>query len=130
MGWCTELFCNIYFNKETFNHINQVNTRIDEVNKDIQDAENRLRQLVFMTEPNKFFEGEDIAYQIEEMFNECIEVIKDNRYELTKLEFLKENWNNCHDRNGLAINPPENIMWDTAYLDGDYVKSIKNPSGN
>lgn len=130
MGYCTELFCNVYFHNETFNHISQVDSRIDEVKKDMQDAENRLAQLVFMTEPNKFYTEGDVMYQIENDVRECIDVIKANQYELVKLEILKENWEYCHNDKGLAISPPENISYDTAYLDGDYIRSTRNPDGN
>ena len=41
---------------------------------------------------------------------------------------LKENWTKCHDENGLAIDPPNGIGWDTAFLDGDFVKTVKYPN--
>ena len=45
-----------------------------------------------------------------------------------KRSVLLENWDNCHTKEGLAIYPPDNVDWKTAYLHGDFVHSTKYPT--
>ena len=47
-------------------------------------------------------------------------------YEKFTLELLLENWDKCHNEEGLAIPPPDDMEYDTAYLDGDYIETTKN----
>ena len=63
-------------------------------------------------------------------FNRIIEEMDDYKYDLFKLEYLRDNWEHCHNDKGLAIDPPENIQWDTAFLDGDFVRTVKYPNGD
>lgn len=133
MGWCTELFCNIYFNKETYNHISQVEDKIEECEAGIKLCKNTIRKLAYMTEPNKFYNKEDYNSAndfIEQELSYSLNALEEYYYDLYKLELLKDNWDACHNKEGLAINPPEEINWNTAYLQGDFVKSIKYPNAN
>jgi hypothetical protein len=57
-----------------------------------------------------------------------MEALDDLYYDKTKLEFLIDNWDNCHNEEGLGINPPDEIEWNTAYIDGDFVRTIKYPT--
>ena len=59
-----------------------------------------------------------------------LEEIEEYYYELIKLEYRRGNWDNCHTKEGLAINAPEEITWETAYLDGDFIKGTKNNNQN
>lgn len=134
MGWSTELFCNISFNKKTYNSLYDVESDIDECKSMIQLYIDKLRAFVLMTEPQKMLnckdcEGNDIdpIDLINTEFNRIIEELDDYKFELFKLEYLKDNWEYCHNKEGLAINPPKDISWDTAYLDGDFVKTIEHP---
>lgn len=134
MGWSTELFCNISFNKKTYNSLYDVESDIDECKSMIQLYIDKLRAFVLMTEPQKMLnckdcEGNDIdpIDLINTEFNRIIEELDDYKFELFKLEYLKDNWEYCHNKEGLAINPPKDISWDTAYLDGDFVKTVEHP---
>ena len=129
MGWSTDLFCNITFNKKTFNTIYEVQDKKDEIEVCLKNAKDNLRDLVIMTEPNKYF-PEDTMSSIQFQYNELMELIEDYTIELYKLGLLLENWDKCHTVEGLAINPPDNIHWDTAFLDGDFVNTVKNPDSN
>lgn len=132
MSWSTELFCNIHFNRDTFNFKYQVENKIDQVTEEIRTCEDDLKTLGFMTEPNKFFDkGDgDIANQLSVRIEENLELLQEYYVQKYKLELLLENWDNCHNDKGLAIDPPEGVEWDTAYLYGDFVKSIKHPDDN
>lgn len=131
MGWSSELFCNVSFNKEAFNSKYEVANRIEENELSIRYAEERIKNLVMITEPKKFIDEEydPISY----LSNECkeeLEIIKDYAIENYKLSLLLENWDNCHNEEGLAIDPPETVKWNTAYFTGDFVKSVKYPNIN
>lgn len=131
MGWSSELFCNVSFYKETFNSKYEVENRIEDNEASIRYAEERIKNLVMITEPKKFIDEEydPISYLINECKEE-LEIIKDYAIENYKLGLLLEHWDNCHNEDGLAIDPPEGINWGTAYFSGDFVKSVKYPNGN
>ena len=134
MGWSTELFCNISFNRKTYNSIYEVEKDIDECKSMIQLYIDKLRTLAVMTEPQKMLNCKDCEENdidpidvINTEFNRIIEELDDYKFELFRLEYLRDNWEYCHNKEGLAINPPKDISWDTAYLDGDFVRTIEHP---
>ena len=126
----TNLFCNITFNSQTFNSEYEVSEKIEELDRLIATVKNRLHALALMTEPLKFFPDlendkiSEITIEVEEQLKE----LEDYYIERYKLQQLLDNWDYCHNSEGLAIDPPENISWDTAFLDGDFVRSVKYPN--
>lgn len=133
MGWGTELFCNIYFHKESYNHISQVEAKIKECETGIKSCKDTIKKLAYITEPDKFYNKEEYASAddfIHQELANSLDALEEYYYDLYKLEFLKDNWKACHNKEGLAIDPPEDIKWDTAYLQGAFVKSIKYPNAN
>jgi len=131
MGWSTELFCNISFNKETFSSKFEVEDKIDEIKQYIQTCKDTLRDLAIMTEPEKMFnktEDKPIYYCVSDEFESQFSLLQEYYVDLYKLELLLDNWDNCHTKDGLAIDPPDNIEWGTAYLSGDFIKSVKYPN--
>lgn len=128
MGWYTELFCNITFNKETYNTKEEVLDRIDDLNRYIATCKSELRDLVVMTEPSKFSEKDEDPYcWLINTFNNNLELLEEYTIELYKLNLLLSNWDACHTNEGLAIDPPEGIHYDSAFLSGDFVNSVKYP---
>lgn len=131
MGWSTELWCRVSFNRETYNTKWQVEQELEELNKSIERYKKCLCSLAVMTEPNKFFpEEEDLLFKIESEIMDTLEMYELDIYKRDKLELLLENWDYCHNEKGLAIDPPENIDYNTAYLWGDFVHSVKYPNEN
>lgn len=129
MGWCTDLFCTITFNKQTYNSKYEVEEKIREVEQYLQFAKDRVREFSIMTEPNKFCpEGYDPIIWIRNEIQDTLSDIEEYSVELYRLNMLLDNWKNCHNEEGLALYPPENIKYDTAYLCGDFVKSDKYPT--
>lgn len=130
MSWSSELFCNISFNRQTYNSKYEVESAIEDLKVYIRNAENKIRNLVMITEPNKYTpeDYDPITYLTGE-FEEALELIKEYEIDLYKLNLLLDNWDTCHDENGLAINHPDNISWNSAFLDGDFIKSEKHPNG-
>ncbi len=132
MGWQTDLFCNITFNRQTYNSLGEVESRIAEVTEYINYTKGVLRAFAIMTEPNKLLsldEGEDPLDRIERTVKESLEDLEDYYIERWKLEILRDNWDKCHNKEGLAINPPKCAEWPNAYLDGDFIHSVQHPNG-
>lgn len=132
MSWETRLFTSIEFNRATYNDKYDVESDLDETNRLIEICEKTIRDLVVMTEPNKFFNKEESNPYLE-MTNEYeqqLDFLKELLIKKYKLCILLNEWDNCHDINGLAINPPDIIKYNTAYLDGDFIKTVSNPNKN
>lgn len=129
MSWQTDLFCNITFFKSTYNTKSEVEYALSTVKKEIQACENSLRTLAFITEPNKFNNtDESNGYWVEHTLEEAIDDLKYAIIEEYKLELLLENWDKCHNEEGLAIPPP--FDYESAFLDGDFIKTVENPDGH
>ena len=135
MGWSTELFCNISFNHKTYNSLGEVESDIEETKDILQRYKDKIKAYAVMTEPDKMIKFDDESYdnllsQVNDEVSDMLEEMEEYYYELTKLEYLRDNWDNCHTKEGLAINAPEEITWETAYLDGDFIKGTKNNNQN
>ena len=126
----TDLFCRLSFFGATYNSLAEVERGIREASETIQEAKSEIRDLVMMTEPQKMLSvdsGDNVYDTIVERLNQCFETIINANDELFKLEHLKANWDACHDKDtGFAIPLPECIDYDAAFLEGDFIKSIKN----
>lgn len=132
MSWSTDLFCNIHFNRETFDQLYQVQNAISETKACIDQCKKELHSLAIMTEPAKFYNKDDYdsPYSfIEQTFQDNIDLLEEYIVKLDNLLLLEDKWNKCHDEKGLAIPPPDNIHWDSAFLDGDFVKTVNSPNG-
>ena len=128
MSWSTELFCNVSYNKETFNFKGEVEDRISELDKNIESCRRIIRDVALMTEPSKFMgkdSNENPYYFITEQVEDSLKLLEEYTIERWKLSLLLENWDNCHDEEGFAIYPPNEINCNTAYLRGDFVHSTK-----
>lgn len=133
MGWSTTLFCNIEFNRKSYNSLYEVEEDIETTKKIIQMHKDKIKAYALMTEPNKMIkindeQDDNLLMKINYIISSILEELEDYYYDLFKLQYLKENWNYCHNDKGLAIDPPNNISWNTAYLSGDFVKSINYPN--
>ena len=127
MGWSTELFCNISFLRETYNTKEEVLNEIEQLNELINYYQTELRDYAMITEPNKFFKEEKennvydiISRNIKDFFSD-LERCYIKKYKLT---LLLDNWEQCHKDN-LAIPLPKNMSYDIAYLEGDFINTLK-----
>ncbi len=129
MSWSTELFCNISYNRVTYNSKSEVEDRIADLNKDIEYCEKVIRDMSLITEPAKYAgKDEDPYYFVTERVEEALNELEEYLIEKYKLSILLDNWENCHNKEGLAIYPPDDMDYDTAYLHGDFVHSTKYPN--
>lgn len=127
MSFATELFCNITFNRTTFNDKWEVKDKIEDLDRSIKSSEDRLKDLALMTEPNKLLTKEDdegYIYVISREVKDNLELLEEYYIERYKLELLLDNWEECHTKKGLAIYPPKNVIY-KSYLCGDFVNSTK-----
>lgn len=124
MDFGTYLQTEIYFPRKTYTDKWQVEQDLDETRALMHSARCRLRQLAFITEPNKFCgdnEGGDPMDWVELRFNEAIDSFKEAYSEALILRLLLDQWNNIkRDKDGRFILPPTT---DTSYLYGDFIPS-------
>lgn len=130
MSWETRLFTSIPYNRKTYNSKWEVQNDYDELTSIIKRYKQRLRDLVIMTEPSKWCDcdSQNPYYFVTNEYEDIIEELEDCIIERFKLGILLGDWENCHNREGLAIDPPDGIKFDTAFLDGDFVLTVKHPT--
>ena len=128
MSQSTRLFTTINFAGKTYNSLNDVEKDLREVEERIEDLKSNLRVLAYMTEPNKMKPEDATASEyldanVNYLYTEFEELFV-KRY---KLEMLLEEWNMCHNNEGLGINPPDEIKY-KSFIDGDFVYTEKHPT--
>lgn len=127
MGFGTYLFCDLYFNRSTFETKEQVKSELEQMNSYIKDLEGKLYDFGVMTEPDKFFKSEEsnINYLslIREEINDTIQELEGAYIDRYKLELLIDNWDSCHTSDGKAITPKFDESKYSAFLSGDFVPS-------
>ena len=126
MSYETKLYTWTIFLRETFNHKSEVEEKLREAKNAKELAKNTLKSLVFMTEPHKFFtvleKGENVYLRVQELFDACMYDLEYAQWDIDNYELLLDRWDECHDKEGNAIFPPERIQ---SYLCGDYIKGVE-----
>ena len=105
----------------------ELQEKIKECENTINDCKSRLKALVYMTEPMKFYkEDEDIQWQLNRDFEEIMEEYDEAKIKLTRLWVFEEAWDETHDRiTGkayLPVNPRD--LNKRVYMGGDYCDYI------
>lgn len=130
MGSGCTLRTNIYFSHKNFKTKDEVIDEIELQKSFITNAEKDLMMLVIMTEPAKFWReseaevGETPWIWMQNQVMTAIETIKDASEELLKLQTLLYCWDECHDKDGNAIEPPKGSTYSDSYFWGDWIKSV------
>lgn len=125
MSYSTDLWCCISFLRKTYKTKEDVQEDLDEARNNIRAAKETITKLVYMTEPNKFFKesgGESVLDIVAEELQSAFDSLEEAQIEECRLTILLDEWENCHDENGKAIQPPDNIDCMTAYINGDYIE--------
>ena len=128
MSQSTRLFTTINFAGKTYNSLNDARIELQEVEARIEDLKSNLRVLAYITEPNKMKPEDATASEyldanVNYLYTEFEELFV-KRY---KLEMLIEEWDKCHNNEGLGINPPDEIKY-KSFIDGDFVYTEKHPT--
>lgn len=122
----TILYTKIHFEGETFNYRWEVENKLRAVQEAYQQAKDTLRDLVFMTDPQKYFtdleEGETIYSKVQELFDACMHTLKVTQWDIDNYETLLADWDKCHNENGVAIFPPKDHKYH--YMFGDYIDGV------
>ena len=124
MSYSTDLWCCISFLRKTYKTKEDVQEDLDEARSNIRAAKETITKLVYMTEPNKFFKasgGESVLDIVAEELQSAFDSLEEAQIEECRLTILLDEWENCHDENGKAIQPPDNIDCMTAFISGDYL---------
>lgn len=126
MGWGTTFYTSLYFSKQTFRNKYEVENALEEAQEMRDWYKEKIKALVFMTEPNKFYKDVDgdLMGQIQNDLNDYFDGLEETNDDILKLSYLLEEWDKCHDKEGRAICPPEDIPYDACYLHGDYIKMV------
>lgn len=128
MSQSTRLFTTINFAGKTYNSINEVENELQEIEERIGDLKSNLRVLVYMTEPNKMKpEDATVSEYLDANVNYLYTEFEELFIKRYKLEMLIEEWDSCHNNEGLGINPPDNIKH-KSFIDGDFVYTEKHPT--
>lgn len=130
MGSGCTLRTNIYFSHKNYRSISEVEDDIKLQESFIANAEKDLMMLITMTEPERFWRkdeaevGETPWIWMQNQAMQAIETIKEASEELSKLRTLLYEWDECHDKEGLAIEPFKGSGYNKSYFWGDWIKSV------
>lgn len=128
MGFGTTLRTNIYYSHKSYTDIDELKDDIDLQYDIIKDKEEELMMLAVMTEPAKFWReseaevGETPWIWLQNQVKQCIRDIKECQQEIDHLEILYYNWDDCHTKDGLAIECKDDTCG--TYCWGDFIKSV------
>ena len=128
MSQSTRLFTTINFAGKTYNYLDDVRVELQDIETRIAEIKSNLRVLAYMTEPNKMKPedatvSEYLDANVDYLYTEFEELFV-KRY---KLEMLIEEWDKCHNNEGLGINPPDDVKY-KSFIDGDFVYTEKHPT--
>ena len=128
MSQSTRLFTTINFAGKTYNYLDDVRVELQDIETRIAEIKSNLRVLAYMTEPNKMKPEDATASEyldanVNYLYTEFEELFV-KRY---KLEMLIEEWDKCHNNEGLGINPPDDVKY-KSFIDGDFVYTVKHPT--
>ena len=128
MSQSTRLFTTINFAGKTYNSLNEVKNELQDIEIRINDLKSNLRVLAYMTEPNKMKPEDATASEyLDANINYLYTEFEDLFVKRYKLEMLIEEWDKCHNNEGLGINPPDEIKY-KSFIDGDFVYTEKHPT--
>lgn len=124
MGWGTSLYSKIYFDRLTLDTKNKVEECLEKVQGDLLYCRTRIKNLVLMTEPNKFFTDptQDLIITLNNEVDELLEWYDDLVILESKLQQLLFEWDELVDENGkIKIH---NVVVDESEPSDHYVKPI------
>ena len=99
---------------------------IEDCKFDIAKLREKLKTMVYMTEPKKFYPDDcDIPLSIDSDFDNIMEEYDRLTRRLTLLHEFFDAWDECHDKEGrciLPVNPTD--LHQRVYMGGDYMNYI------
>lgn len=130
MSVCCTLRTNINFYQKSFETKQDVKDIIDIKERIIENCEKELMMFMTMTDPSKFWReseaevGETPLIWMQNEVTSLIESIKEETAELIDLYRLCNVWDECHDKDGKAIEPYMHENSSSHYFWGDFIDSV------
>lgn len=124
MGWGTSLYSEIYFDRMTLDSKSKVEESLEKVQMDLIYCRSRIKNLVMMTEPNKFFDDptKDLMMTLNNEVDEILEWYDDLVVLERKLQQLLFEWDELVDENGKVI--IHSVSMDGSESSDHYIKPI------
>ena len=124
MSWGTSLYSEIYFDRMTLDSKSKVEECLEKVQGDLLYCRSRIKTLVLMTEPNKFFTDptQDLIITLNNEVDELLEWYDDLVVLERKLQQLLFEWDELVDENGKVI--MHSVSVDGSEPSDHYVKPI------
>lgn len=128
MGWSTELYTSITYNRKTYNTKFQVESDLEAARAEAQRAKERIRQLAVITDPAKYMpeDWDNPLEWLNSSLDEAMESLEEANIDIWKLEYLLQEWDSCHLPDGSPRPMPKDLSMIDSYIWGDFigVKSI------
>lgn len=133
MGWGTSLYSEIYFDRKTLDTKSKVEDALESVRDSIQHCRRRLKYLVLMTEPSKFFSDPtiDMINYLNNEVDELLEWYDDLVVEERHLMQLLDEWDLLVDDTGKIIrreikvdNEDTSDHYTVPILTGDFINLV------
>lgn len=104
----------------------ELQEKMQECRHTISNCKERLKSLVYMTEPKKFYPEDDVQFYLNRDLEEIMEEYDEARIMLTRLWVFEEAWDETHDFNGKAILPIDPLVLKNqkTYMGGDYCEYV------
>lgn len=104
----------------------ELQEKMQECRDTISNCKERLKSLVYMTEPKKFYPEDDVQFYLNKDLEEIMEEYDEARIKLTRLWVFEEAWDETHDFNGRAILPVDPLVLKNqkTYMGGDYCEYV------
>jgi hypothetical protein len=128
MSQSTRIFTRINFLDKTYNSKSEVERDLENVRNRLEELKSHLRVLAYMTEPNKFKDPDQSTdFFVDSNVNYLYESFEELFVEEWKLSILLDRWDDCHNIDGLGIEPDDDFR-NRTFIDGDFVLTNAHPT--
>ena len=128
MSQSTRIFTRINFLDKTYNSKSEVERDLENVRNRLEELKSHLRVLAYMTEPNKFKDPDQSTdFFVDSNVNYLYESFEELFVEEWKLSILLDRWDDCHNIDGLGIEPDDDFR-NRTFIDGDFVLTNSHPT--
>lgn len=126
MGFGTTLYTGIYYSHQIYKTKEEVQAKIDELDKGICTCQQDLHRWAAITEPAKMWKQDEaepgetpLSWMINTVQSD-LDALEELLFEKSKLELLLCEWDNCHDQEGNPIPLPEGCNGEKSFIESDF----------
>lgn len=122
MSYSTYLQTTIEFQRKTYSNLSRVLDDIDDARHAINSAKETLRNLAFITEPQKFCgKDDDPMIWLKKETNDALDYLAESLINLYELQILRDSWDDIQRDGDKFVPAPHN----KSYLEGDFIPSTE-----